>query len=316
MTAPIRVSLIVPMHNEQAAILPLHERLCTVFAGLPGHELELICIDDGSRDSTLERLAELVGRDRRVRVIELSRNFGKEMALTAGLDAATGEVVIPLDADLQDPPELIPQMLDEWARGAEVVLACRVDRRTDSWLKRSTADLFYRLHNRVSEIAIPRHVGDFRLLDRKVVDAIKRLPERQRFMKGLFAWVGFRTVTITYSRPPRIAGATKFSGWRLWNFAVEGITSFGTAPLRVWTYVGLIGAAISAAYAGLIVFRTLIHGVDVPGYASLLVTVLFFGSIQLISIGVLGEYIGRIYMEVKQRPPYIVRRTLGGPDGT
>jgi glycosyltransferase involved in cell wall biosynthesis len=244
-------------------------------------------------------------------VIELSRNFGKEAALTAGIDAAKGDAVIPIDGDLQDPPDLIIAMVAAWRAGAEVVLARRADRSSDSFLKRFTARWFYRINNRLSSIQIPDGVGDFRLMDRVAVDALKQLTEQQRFMKGLFAWVGFRTVTLDYVRQPRQAGTSKFSGWKLWNFAIDGITSFSSAPLKLWSYVGGIGAVLTLGYAVFIVARTLIYGVDLPGYASLLVAILFFGSLQLISVGVLGEYIGRIYLETKRRPVYLVRRAYG-----
>jgi glycosyltransferase involved in cell wall biosynthesis len=283
-----------------------------VFAQLPAHDFEVICVDDGSRDRTLARLITLTGIDARFQVIELSRNFGKEAALTAGIDAASGDAVIPIDADLQDPPELMVDMIRAWQQGADVVLARRVDRSSDSWLKRTTAHLFYRINNQLSSIEIPDSVGDFRLMDRIAVDALKRLPEQQRFMKGLFAWIGFRTVVLDYARQPRAAGSSKFSGWKLWNFALEGITSFSTAPLKLWSYLGGLCAVITFAFGIWIVIKTLIYGIDVPGYASLLVAVLFFGSLQLISVGVLGEYIGRIYMETKRRPLYVVRRKHRG----
>jgi glycosyltransferase involved in cell wall biosynthesis len=262
----------------------------------------------------LAQLLQLVERDRRVRVLELSRNFGKEAALTAGLDASRGDAVVAMDADLQDPPALIGRLIEEWSRGADVVLARRSDRSADSLLKRITAGLFYRIHNRLSSVQIPDNVGDFRLIDRTAVEALKALPERQRFMKGLFAWIGFRTATVDYARRPRASGSTKFSGWRLWNFALEGITSFSTAPLRVWTYIGALGALLTFLYALFIIARVLILGVDVPGYASLLVAVLFLGSLQLLSVGLLGEYIGRVYLEAKQRPVYVVRREFGARD--
>jgi glycosyltransferase involved in cell wall biosynthesis len=268
-------------------------------------------VDDGSCDDTLAKLIEIDEQDAHFRVIEFSRNFGKESALTAGIDNAKGDAVIPIDADLQDPPELIPLMIQEWQSGAEVVLARRTDRSSDSFLKRKTAETFYRLHNRISRIKIPENVGDFRLMDRVVVDAIKQLPEHQRFMKGLFAWVGFKTVVVDYRRNSRAMGTTKFTGWKLWNFALEGITSFSTAPLKVWSYIGGIGAIITFVYAIFIILRTLIYGVDLPGYASLLVAVVFFGSLQLIGIGVLGEYMGRVYLESKRRPTYIIRRHYG-----
>jgi glycosyltransferase involved in cell wall biosynthesis len=199
-------------------------------------------------------------------------------------------------------------MIGEWQQGAEVVLAHRTDRSTDSFFKRKTAEMFYRFHNRLSSIKIPENVGDFRLIDRLVVDALRQLPERQRFMKGLFSWVGFKTITVDYTRNPRLAGTTKFSGWKLWNFAIEGITSFSVSPLKIWSYVGGIGALLTFFYAMFIILRTFIYGVELPGYASLMVVILFFGSIQLISVGMLGEYMGRIYMETKQRPLYIIRR--------
>jgi glycosyltransferase involved in cell wall biosynthesis len=275
---------------------------------LPDYDFEIICVDDGSEDNTLEQLIAISQIDPRVTILEFSRNFGKEPAMSAGINAATGDCVIPIDADLQDPPALIPQMLKKWQEGAEVVLAKRIDRSTDSYAKRTSALMFYRLHNALSSLKIPENVGDYRLMDRVVVDALMQLPERQRFMKGLFAWVGFKTATIEYARDARVAGETKFSGWKLWNFAIEGITSFSLAPLKVWIYIGLAGALFAFFYASFIIIRTLIFGVDVPGYASLLVVSLFFGSLQLISLGIIGEYIGRIYFESKQRPLYLIRK--------
>ncbi|MGL4573383.1 MAG: glycosyltransferase family 2 protein [Burkholderiaceae bacterium] len=305
------ISIVAPFFNEGQGVERFYTSILAIAAGLPALRFELVCVDDGSTDDTLQRLIACAKADTRVRVIELSRNFGKEPALTACIDAAQGDAVIPIDADLQDPPELIPQMIAHWQQGAEVVLAHRSSRSSDGYLKRKTAAWFYRFHNRMSSHPIPENVGDFRLMDRKVVEALKRLPERQRFMKGLFAWVGFKTVVLDYARQPRVVGTSKFSGWKLWNFALEGITSFSTAPLRVWTYIGGIGAILTFAYALFIIGRTLIHGIDVPGYASLLVAVLFFGSLQLVGIGVLGEYLGRIYIETKQRPTYIVRQEYG-----
>ncbi|CAK0758791.1 CPS-53 (KpLE1) prophage; bactoprenol glucosyl transferase [Gammaproteobacteria bacterium] len=302
------VSIVVPFYNEGEGVDHFYREICSVFDQTPSVRFEVVCIDDGSHDDTLARLIALVNLDPRFRVIEFSRNFGKEPALTAGIDAAHGDAIIPIDADLQDPPELIPTLIQEWQNGAEVVLAHRTNRSSDSFLKRKTAAAFYQFHNRLSHIEIPENVGDFRLMDRVVVDSLKKLPERQRFMKGLFAWVGFKTVTVNYVRNPRAVGASKFSGWRLWNFALEGITSFSATPLKVWTYIGGSGALVSSLYAIIIIFRTLIYGKDVPGYASLLVAILFIGSLQLIGIGVLGEYVGRIYMETKQRPNYIIRK--------
>ena len=310
------ISLVVPFYNEGLGVEVFYDAITPLLNQYSDIVFEVICIDDGSRDDTLNRLLSIVQHDSRFRVIELSRNFGKEAAMTAGLDVVEGDAIIPIDADLQDPPELIPLLISEWKKGADVVLAHRIDRSSDSYMKKKSAELFYRFHNRLSSIKIPENVGDFRLMDRSVVEALRRLPERQRFMKGLFSWVGFRTVTISYARKPRATGDTKLSPWKLWNFALEGITSFSTTPLRIWTYIGGGGAIIALGYSAYIILRTMIYGVDVPGYASLLVSILFIGSLQLISIGILGEYIGRIYLESKQRPPYIVRKfhTSSNPD--
>ena len=307
-TAPrARISIVVPFYDEEAAIAGFEAELGAALAALPDCDFEVVCVDDGSRDATLERLQAVAARDPRYVVVALSRNFGKEAALTAGIDHASGDAVVPMDADLQDPPELLARLIAEWRAGAEVVVAKRVDRSTDRYLKRTVAALFYRIHNRLSDIKLPENVGDFRLMDRTVVDALRRLPERQRFMKGLFAWVGFKTCSVEYRRPARAAGQSRFTGLRLWNFALDGITSFSTLPLRIWSYIGLIGALVSFSYGAYILLRTLVFGVDVPGYASLLAATLFVGSVQLLSIGILGEYIGRIYIESKQRPTYIVR---------
>jgi glycosyltransferase involved in cell wall biosynthesis len=308
MQASVVVSLVVPFYNEGEGVEAFFESIGPTLAGIPDVSFEIVCIDDGSKDDTLARLLAAGRTDPRIKVIELSRNFGKEAALTAGLDAAAGDAVIPMDADLQDPPELIGPMIEKWRQGSDVVLARRVDRRSDSLTKRSSANLFYKIHNRVSNVDIPSNVGDFRLMNRASVNALKQLPERQRFMKGMFAWVGFRTQTIDYVRPTRATGTTKFTGWKLWNFALEGFTSFSSAPLRIWTYVGGVSTLLTLVYLLFIVTRTLIFGIDVPGYASLLTTILFFGSLQLLSVGILGEYIGRIYTESKQRPIYVVRQ--------
>lgn len=310
------ISLVVPCFNEGKSVAAFHAAVSEVARAMPHFDFEFLFVDDGSEDDTLQSLVWLRDQDSRVRVIELSRNFGKEAALSAGLDFAVGDAIIPMDADMQDPPALIPELVDVWVGGAEVVLARRADRRSDSFLKRVTARFFYRLHNRVSDIQIPENVGDFRLIDRVVVNALRRLPERQRFMKGLFAWVGFRTAVVDYVRPSRQLGQSKFSVLRLWSLAVEGITSFSAVPLKAWTYIGGIGAVSALCYAVFIALRTLILGVDVPGYASLFVAVLFLGSVQLVGIGVLGEYIGRIYMEAKGRPVYLVRQLHEGKNGS
>ena len=302
------ISIVCPFFNEELSVGYFYEAMISLMASVPYCEFEIVCVDDGSADQTLALLIQRAKQNARFRIIELSRNFGKEAALTAGIDNATGDAVIPLDCDLQDPPELIPQMIDEWQKGADIVIARRIDRTSDTFLKRKSAILFYRFFNQISRVKIPENVGDFRLMNRQSINAVKALPEHQRFMKGLFSWVGFKTVTIDYVRAPRQAGTTKFSGWKLWNFAIEGITSFSTAPLKVWTYIGITGALLALCYGLFIFIRTLVVGVDVPGYASLLVAILFLGSLQLISIGVLGEYIGRIYLETKMRPIYFIRQ--------
>ena len=300
------ISIVCPFYNEEHGVGAFFSRVIPVLERLQ-EDYEVVCVNDGSGDGTLEALLAMRALRPHVRVVDLSRNFGKEAALTAGIDAARGDAVIPIDADLQDSPELIATLVQEWKRGFDVVLARRVNRRADSFAKRLTAFLFYKVHNAISEARIPENVGDFRLMDRKVVDAIKQLPERRRFMKGIFAWVGFRSATIEYARDPRIAGKSRFSGWKLWNLALEGVTSFSTAPLRIWTYLGLAVAALAFFYAVFIVVRTAMYGIDVPGYASQLVDTLYLGGIQLIGLGVLGEYLGRVYSEAKQRPIYIVR---------
>lgn len=302
------VSLVVPLHNEAAVVDIFFREVVPVLRSIPDIDYEIVCVNDGSTDSTLEQLLNVCATDPCIRVVDLSRNFGKEAALTAGIDEAGGAAVIPFDADLQDPPEVIPLLVQQWREGFDMVLAKRMDRNTDTWAKRCTAALFYRVHNAISETHIPDNAGDFRLMSRRVVDALKQLPENRRFMKGLFAWVGFRTAQIEYVRRPRVGGESKFSGWKLWNFALEGLTSFGTLPLRVWTYVGGITAILAVAYAGYLIVRTLVHGVVVPGYASIITAVLFLGGMQLVGIGMIGEYVGRIYMEAKRRPVYIVRR--------
>jgi glycosyltransferase involved in cell wall biosynthesis len=302
------VSIVTPFYNEGEGVNHFYQVMALTMEKLPDFDFEIVCVDDGSQDNTLEQLIAISKTDPRVTVLEFSRNFGKEPAMTAGIDAASGDCVIPIDADLQDPPALIGQMLQRWQEGAEVVLAKRIDRSTDTYAKRTSALMFYRLHNALSHLQIPENVGDYRLMDRVVVDALKQLPERQRFMKGLFAWVGFKTATVEYTRDARLIGDSKFSGWKLWNFAIEGITSFSLVPLKIWVYIGGLGAVFAILYASFIVIRTMIFGIDVPGYASLLVVMLFFGSLQLISLGVIGEYIGRIYFESKQRPLYLIRK--------
>ncbi|KDB09090.1 glycosyl transferase family 2 [Burkholderia sp. lig30] len=308
--APKRVdviSLVVPFYNEEEVIDRFFTEIRSTLATIPGCDFEIVCVNDGSQDLTLDKLLKHSTDDARVRVVDLSRNFGKEAALTAGLDYATGDAVVPFDADLQDPPETIAKLVEKWREGFDVVIAKRAERTSDSYAKRSTASLFYRFHNAIADVRIPDNAGDFRLMSRATVDALKQLPENRRFMKGLFSWVGGRTAVVEYTRQPRAAGKTKFSGWKLWNFAIEGITSFSTWPLRVWTYIGGATAFFAFLYGSFLVAKTIIHGRDVPGYASILTAILFLGGMQLVGIGVVGEYIGRIYLESKRRPVYIVR---------
>lgn len=310
MAARKLLSIVAPVYNEAEAIPIFLRALDATLGKLPGIDWEVVFVNDGSKDGTLNVLQSETTRRSNLVIVDLSRNFGKEAALTAGLDFAKGDALVPMDVDLQDPPELIERMLALWREGWEVVVARRQDRSADSAAKRVTARAFYHVMNRISRPSLPQDVGDFRLMDRKVVDAIRRLPEKRRFMKGLFAWVGFRTTEVTYERPARAAGETKFNSWKLWNLALEGITSFSTLPLRIWTYFGAAIASFAFLYGALIIARTLLRGVDVPGYASLIVLILFFGGIQLVTLGVIGEYLGRTYEEAKQRPVYIVRECL------
>jgi glycosyltransferase involved in cell wall biosynthesis len=306
----VEISVVVPLYNEELNIDYLFERLLSVLSHLDTR-YEIVCVNDGSKDNTIGCLIEHHHQNPKIKVVNLSRNYGKEIALSAGLDYANGNAVIPIDADLQDPPELIAELVDKWREGYDVVYATRRSRQGESWVKRFTANVFYRTIDSLSQVPIPRNTGDFRLLDRRVVDALKRMPERTRFMKGLFAWVGFKQTSVIYDRPPRYKGETKWNYWKLWNFAIDGITSFSFLPLKVWSYVGLLVAIPSFFYASFLVIRTLIYGIDFPGYASIMVAVLFLGGVQLVSLGVLGEYLGRVYEEVKGRPLYLVRESYG-----
>ena len=306
----VEISIIIPLYNESAGIEHLFARLTPVLQQLKT-SYEIICINDGSQDNTLEQLLEFNQKDKTIKIVNLSRNFGKEIALTAGIDYAKGAAVIPIDADLQDPPELIEQLIAKWREGYDVVYATRRSRQGESWLKKISAKAFYRTIGRMSHVPIPANTGDFRLLDRRVVEAIKKLPERTRFMKGLFAWVGYRQTSILFDREPRFSGKTTWNYWKLWNFALDGIISFSFLPLKVWSYVGISISLLSLMYALMLVIRTIVLGVDVPGYASLMVAILFLGGVQLITLGVLGEYLGRVYEEVKGRPLYFVREEYG-----
>lgn len=309
---PPLISVVVPVKNEEAAIALFVERVSAILDGIAlNQSWEILFIDDGSTDSTLAAIAAANTRERRVRALSLSRNFGKEAALSAGLDHARGRAVIPMDVDLQDPPEVLPEMVAKWLDGYEMVFGVRRCRSSDSFAKRLTAGLYYRAHNAVSKDKIPENAGDFRLLDRKVVEVIRKLPERNRFMKGLFAWAGFKQAAVEYDRVERETGRSKFGYWKLWTLALDGITSASTVPLRIWSYVGAFVALAAIAYSVFIAADTMVFGNPVPGYASIIVSVLFLGGIQLISLGVLGEYVGRILTETKQRPLYVVRDTIG-----
>ena len=310
-TAPL-ISVVVPVKDEEEAISPFVERVSSILEEVAASQgWEILFVDDGSSDSTLAAIVAANLRDSRIHGLSLSRNFGKEAAISAGLDHARGQAVVPMDVDMQDPPEVLTEMVEKWKDGFDMVLGVRRCRSSDPLPKRLTADLYYRAHNWISRDKIPENAGDFRLLDRKVVEALRALPERNRFMKGLFAWCGFRQTCVEYDRVERNTGSTKFNYWKLWTLALDGITSASTAPLRVWSYAGAIIALASLGYAALVVSRTLLTGVQVPGYASIMVSVLFLGGVQLISLGILGEYVGRILTETKQRPLYVVRDTIG-----
>ena len=303
------LSIVVPIYNEAAVLPEFHRRLAAVLDGLPG-AAEIIYVNDGSRDATMELLTGLNRTDARVAVIDLSRNFGKEVAMSAGLDRASADAVVVIDADLQDPPELIPAMVGAWQEGSDVVLMRRRSRDSDSWLKRATARAFYRAIGRIGTVDIPENVGDFRLLSRRAVAALRRFPERSRFMKGLFAWIGFPGKEIAYDRDARYAGETKWNYWRLWNFALEGITSFSVVPLKIASYMGLLTAVGAFGRGVYVIGKTLLYGDPVAGYPTLVVLVLFLGGLQLMALGIIGEYLARMFIEVKQRPLYLVQQCL------
>lgn len=307
----MKISLVVPVFNEEDAIPIFYQE---VRSKLSRHQVEIVFINDGSKDGTEGIINALAVSDSLVRPLSLTRNFGKEPALFAGLEHSTGDVVVPIDVDLQDPIEVIPALLDRWEAGADVVLAKRADRSSDGHLKRKTAEWFYRLHNKISTTKIEENVGDFRLMSRSVVDCIKALPERNLFMKGVLSWVGGKVDVVEYTRAERVAGVSKFNGWKLWNLALEGITSFSTVPLRIWTYIGFFVALFSFLYGMWMIIDKIVFGNAVAGYPSILVSILFLGGVQLIGIGVLGEYIGRIYIETKNRPRYIIKASNNNGD--
>ncbi len=305
------LSVVVPCFNEAEGLPGFHERLQAVMTAI-GLAWEVVYVNDGSRDRTLsviDRLRAVPGSGA-VACLNLSRNFGKEIALTAGLDPARGTgACIVIDADLQDPPEVIAALVDAWREGIDMVYAQRRARQGDSWLKRLTAKAFYRLMRRIGDrVVMPPDTGDFRLISRRAVNSLLALRERHRFMKGLFAWIGYPARAVLYDRDPRVGGRSSFSYWSLWNFALEGITSFTVVPLRVATYIGLLVALFSIVYGGFLVIRTLAFGNPVPGYPSLMAVITFLGGVQLVTLGVVGEYLGRIFNETKQRPLYVVER--------
>jgi polyisoprenyl-phosphate glycosyltransferase len=304
------LSVVAPMYCEAANVRHFLEGVSPVLEALdPAYEI--VCVNDGSSDDTLALLVEAASRDSHLKVVDLSRNFGKDIALTAGLDHARGEAVICMDADLQHPPELIRSFVEQWREGYDVVYAAMRSREGEGVIKRTLTRAFYWLFNHLSKVPAPAHAGDYRLLDRRVVEVLKRMPERTRFMKGLFSWVGFRQHGVPYDPAPRHGGTSAWGFLRLWNFAVDGLVAFSSMPLVVWSYVGFLVALLAMLYGSFLILRTLVLGADVPGYPSLMVTVLFLGGVQLLSLGIIGEYLSRIYREVKGRPMYVVNRTYG-----
>jgi glycosyltransferase involved in cell wall biosynthesis len=304
------VSVVVPVFNEELSIEGFLARVIPILESI-GPRWEILFVNDGSTDATFDTIRAAHALDARVRALDFSRNFGKEVALSAGLDHASGNAVIPIDVDLQDPPELIVEMVARWRQGFDVVLAQRIDRSSDTWLKRVTASMFYRVLRGLSNVPVPTNVGDFRLLDAKVVEAVRGYRERARFMKGIMASVGYRTCTIPYTRDTRANGKTKFRPLQLIRLALEGIISFSDVPLKIWTYVGGAAALGAIFYACFILVRTAVSGIDVPGYASIIIFTLLFNGLTLVGLGVQGEYIARIFSEVKGRPLYLVRTKVG-----
>ena len=308
---PERLTVMVPVYNEGEGLRQLQARLLPVLDALDGVDASILYVDDGSRDDSWQVIESLASEDARAGGLKLSRNFGKEIAMTAGLDHCDADAVVVIDADLQDPPELIAEFVARWRDGYDVVYGRRLERDGESWLKRLTAAGFYRVMSRLSATPIPRDTGDFRLMSRRALDGLRQLRERNRFMKGLFTWVGYRQCAVDYRRDPRHAGTSSFNYWKLWNFALEGITSFSTVPLRVATYVGLLTAVVAFGFGGWIIAKTLIWGDPVAGYPSLMSVMLFLGGMQLMALGVIGEYLGRLYGESKQRPLYLIDTALG-----
>ena len=306
-------SFVIPVYNEEAALPELYRRLCEVLGRLDG-EVEAVLIDDGSRDRSWQMMLDISARDPRFRVIQLSRNFGHQVAITAGMDFSRGQAVIIMDADLQDPPEVVQKMIEKWREGYEIVYGVREERDGETWFKRTTASIFYRLLRRLTDLDIPADAGDFRLVDRKAIDAFKSLRERSRYVRGLFAWVGFKQIGVRYKRAARVAGTTKYPLSKMLKLATDGIVSFSTFPLRLALNTGFLMAGLSFAVGIAAVVTKLVGGFVVPGWVSLLVAIAFLGGVQLILLGIVGEYIGRIYEEVKNRPLYVVRSLSGEPE--
>jgi glycosyltransferase involved in cell wall biosynthesis len=304
-------TILVPVLNEEEAIPSFIERVEAVMSGLPEYSYEYLFLDGGSTDQTAQILKQARQNNDRIKIITLSRSFGKEASLFCGIKYATGDAVIPMDVDLQDPPEVIPDFLAKWQEGYDVVQGTRQSRKDETFLKRFTSKFFYRVFNAIAERPIPKDTGDFRLISRRVAQAVLQMSDRTQFMKEMFHWVGFRSCAVFYQRPERSAGTTKWNYWKLWNFALDGLTASSTLPLRIWTYFGFFFAGCAAFYASYYVLRTILFGIDVPGYASLICFILFFGAMQMIISGIQGEYIGRILKEVKQRPQYIIESMDG-----
>jgi len=304
------IAIIIPILNELETIKIFYNRLKIVIESIKNHNFIICFIDDGSSDESSEVINKIIRTDNRVKLIILTRNFGKEAALTAGLDHVKADAFIPIDVDLQDPPELIKEMISIWSTGVSLVLARRKNRMEDTIFKRFSANIFYYIYNKFSSIPIPRNVGDFRLMDKSVVDSVRLLPEKERFMKGIFAWVGYDFHIIDYERPKRSSGKTKFEAFHLFNLAKIGFFSFSVAPLKISSFLGYLGAIASCIYGVFIIVRTINYGVDLEGYASLMTVILFIGSINLIFIGILGEYIGRIFIESKNRPIYLIKKFI------